>query len=191
MKGAACTGSAVILLCTAAAGLGGCSDPAPCGPGAAPADGLELAIASGGAALVLGDLRSSANNDCTPDQMSGPTSLTIEARQVRPVQARGLVLCLPRPDHIGSDPIDLDDPEHIQLIDVFGEDAGCVVRLDRSRRPTGAATMTGFCQLGAHPDGYSLSLSGTIPVLKTCPDQDPLATTAAVSGTAAVRAGSL
>jgi hypothetical protein len=170
---------------------GGCGGDDDCGAGDAPVDGLTLS-AGGTSALTLGDVRSSANNDCTPDQSSGPISLTIEATELAPTRGLGLVLCLPRPGEIGAAAISLADPDRIQFVDLFVEDeGGCTLRRDSSREPAGEALFAGFCQDGGHPDGYALSLSGTLPALRTCPGGDPDPITLTASGTAAVSAGSL
>ena len=153
----------LVLLALVAAGCG--NDPV-CGPGDVSARGLIVETGLG--PLTYGDGTSSPNNDCPVD--GAPTSLTIEIVQVDPptVEERALVLCLPRPDQIGSEPIDLADDSRIQVIDIFADEADCLISIDRSRPVSGTATFTGFCDDGTAPDGYALGLSGTIPATRTC-----------------------
>ncbi|HYU15697.1 MAG TPA: hypothetical protein VEL05_06490, partial [Candidatus Acidoferrum sp.] len=97
--------------------------------------------------------------------------LTVQGGQTDPSDpARFLVLCLPRPDRIGSDAIPLDDTERVELIDLTATDTdGCRLELDRDRPLAGDITFSGFCQDGTHPDGYALSFAATVPLLRACP----------------------
>jgi hypothetical protein len=153
---------AVVLAAAAAAG---CGDDAVCGPGEAAPDGLV--ITSGESALTFGEATSSPNNDCPVE--GAPTSLTLEIRQLDPAPsaARFLVLCLPRPDQIGPDPIDITD-DRIQVIDVFADDGDCLISLDRTRDLAGTLTFTGFCDDGDAPDGYALGFAATMPATRAC-----------------------
>lgn len=163
-------------LCLAAA-CGG-DDDETCGPGDA-AGGLAVGD------LTFDDFRSSPNNDCTPMQGREPTSVTIQGDQSAPDGAGFLVLCLPRPDEIGGDPISLADTDRVQVVDLFGKDADdCTVRVDDAS--DASVTFTGFCADGTDDAGYALALEGTISVTRTCGVDDPVAEDLEVSGTTAV-----
>jgi hypothetical protein len=144
----------------------GCGDDTVCGPGEAATDGLV--VTGGEAALTFGEATSSPNNDCPVE--GAPTSLTVEIRQLDPAPsaARFLVLCLPRPDQIGSDPIDITD-DRIQVIDVFADDGDCLISLDRTRELAGTLSFTGFCDDGVAPAGYALGFAATVPATRACP----------------------
>lgn len=175
----------------AALGASGCSGD-DCGPGDAPADGVTLT--SGAASQTFGGFHSSANNDCPPPGGSGPTSLTVEGHQVDPaVSNRFLTLCLPRPDQIGGDPVALDDDSLVQVIDVMAQDSdGCRYDLDRTGE-LGSATvaLSGFCKDGTDAAGYALSLSGTLPMTRTCGSAGAEPVTMTLAGTVAVTADQL
>jgi hypothetical protein len=161
--------------------LAGCGDDdGTCGPGEEPAGGVTVE------AVTFGDLRAGANNDCPTD--GHPTAITIQGGQVDPaVDGQFLVLCLPRPDEIGSDPISFDDTDRVQVVDFFGQDEGdCELRFDRSRPATaGAVTFAGFCDDGVHGDGFAISLSGSLPFTRDCGD-GPDEIIAGLGGRAAV-----
>ena len=163
-----------------------------CGPGDAPADGITLT--SGTASQTFGGFHSSANNDCPPSGGNGPTSLTVEGHQVDPAVAnRFLTLCLPRPDQIGGDPIALDDDSLVQVIDVMAQDdGGCRYDLDRTGQ-LGSATvaLAGFCSDGTDAAGYALSLSGRLPMTRTCGSAGAEPVTMTLAGTVAVTADQL
>ncbi len=153
-------------------GAAGCSgDDRVCGSADAPADGLTLMI--DGQAFTYGGATSSPNNDCTPVQGQEPTSLTVDLRQLTPTPPaeRLLVLCLPRPDALGEEPIAIPSEELVQLIDIFAEADDCFISLDRSASSTGTATFIGFCDAGSHPDGYALELEGSFAGTRTCEGQ--------------------
>lgn len=157
---AALAGAALV----AVAGCGG--DDSVCGPGDAPVDGVTVAEST------FGQFWSSPNNDCPPPGGSGPTSLTVQGAQTdpeAPVDSTFLVLCLPRPDEIGSAPIPLTDSDRVQLIDLVATDADdCDVELDRDRPLAGTITFSGFCGDGDGDEGYAISFDATVPMLRTC-----------------------
>jgi len=166
---------------------------AECGPGDAPADGVTVAGGGGEpAGASFGQLHSSPNNDCTAPH-GGPTSLTIQGAQTDPADpARFLVLCLPSPDQIGDAPIPLDDDARVQLIDLAAAPAdGCRLALDRDRAPSGEITFSGFCADGTDPAGYALAFSGSVPLLRTCGEDEAEAIDAELGGSAAVIADNL
>ena len=75
--------------------------------------------------------------------------------------------------------------------DVFGEVDGCLISIDRARAVSGTATFAGYCDEGLNPAGYSLTLSGALPVTKSCPTDGGTADTAteiSLTGEAAVEA---
>lgn len=169
-------------------GAPGCGEDPICGPGEEPADGVVATVE--GATVLYGNFASSPNNDCTPTGRE-PTSLTLDGRQVDPAPAipYGITFCLPRPDVIGSEPITVDDPDTLQVIDVFAElEDGCLVLLDRTRASTGTATFEGYCAEGLDPGGYALSFTATIPVTRMC---DGRAEVMELSGRTTVEALSL
>ncbi len=137
-----------------------CDDPI-CGPDA---DALSVVSAQvAGQSISYEDWRSSPNNDC--GEVSGPTSLTLEASQVD--TGRGFTLCIPRPDKL-SGPIDLADTTKIQVVDVFADLPGCLASLDRGRPAAGSVTFAGVCQDGIDPAGYSMALQASVPITLTC-----------------------
>lgn len=145
----------------------GCGDDEVCGPGEATADGVSMEI--DGTALSYGSFTSSPNNDCPGD---GPTSLTIEGRQLSPPPTAGtfaLTFCLPNPDDIGSDPIELEGDSLVEVVDISGEADGCTFLIDRTRPRTGTIAFIGYCDDGSNPAGYAIELDGSVPVLQTCP----------------------
>jgi hypothetical protein len=154
------------------AGCGG--DDAVCGPADAPLAGATIAVegAAGDATVAYGDFTSSPNNDCPPPE-GGPTSLTIEGTQadLAPGERFSMVLCLPRPDEIGSAPVALDDDRLVQLVDVNARlDGGCTLRLDASTAPGGTLTFAGYCGDGNADSGYALTFDGSAAGTRTCPD---------------------
>lgn len=165
--------------------IAGCGDDGDCGPGEAPADGLT--ITSGGESFRFGEATSSPNNDCPVE--GAPTSLTVEIAQVdpAPVDDRFFVLCLPRPDQIGGEPIELTD-ERIQVIDIFVDDDGCLISLDRSREVSGTATFSGFCGDGSGESGYALGFAATVPGTRSCAGMPEEAVELELSGELAVTA---
>lgn len=97
-----------------------------------------------------------------------------------------ITFCLPRPDIIDDQPVTIDDPETLQVIDVFAELAdGCLAVLDRAMPATGTATFAGYCEDGLAEAGYTIGFDATIPVTRMCDGQS---TTIALSGRADVEA---
>lgn len=165
----------------------GCGDDDSCGPGDEEAPGLRVE------AVTFGEFAASANNDCPPSAGEHPTAVTIQGEQVEPaVSGQFLVLCLPRPDLIDDQPVSLVDSERIEVVDLFGQDAdGCEIRYDDTAQPGSAAvTFHGFCGNGTDSAGFAMSVTGTLPVTRTC-DGNSTATSAALGGRAAVEAAPL
>lgn len=178
-----------ILVAAALSLFSACDGDEDCGPGEAPADGLT--ITAEGVTLTYANATSSPNNDCPVD--GAATALTIDITQSDPATAvrRPLILCIPRPDQVGTAPIDLADGTDftkIQLIDVFAEANGCLISFDRTRTFSGTATFSGFCSDGTDPAGYALALDATIPATRDCPAGPDAAITITVSGELSVTA---
>lgn len=155
------------------AGCGG--EDAVCGPADAPPAGATVAIGGpgGDATIAYGDFTSSPNNDCPPPGGSPITSLTIEGTQtgLAPDERFSMVLCLPRPDEIGSAPIALDDDSLVQLIDVNARlDGDCFLRLEAGTAPSGTITFAGYCDDGSAESGYALTFDGSAAGIRTCLD---------------------
>jgi len=167
------------------------SDAGVCGPGDAPADGITLAAGDADAS-GFGQLRSSANNDCTPPGGAGPTSLSIQGVQTSPSGASGFItLCLPRPDLIDAAAIPLDDADRVLLIDLTANASdGCDLDIDRERALAGDITFSGFCGDGTGADGYALSLAATVPLLRMCGEDAPEPIDGELGGSAAVASDS-
>ena len=178
-----------LFLSSTSALLLGCPGPEPvCGAGDAPADGLTAV--EGGVTIRYGDFMASANNDC-PAPGGGVTSVTVFGHQIEPTGNAVIAFCLPRPDALSGE-IDLVpvhepalDSDRVQVVDVEGvPDADC--RWSFEGEPDGTATFEGFCDNGAHADGFALTLDATLPAVKTCtgdPDADVEVT---LAGTVAV-----
>ncbi|MEZ4403455.1 MAG: hypothetical protein R3B06_25745 [Kofleriaceae bacterium] len=171
------------------AGLGGCADDAPsCGPGTAAADGITLTI--DGEAVAFTGFTASVNNDCTVAG-AGVISVSVHATQVG--SAAPLTLCLPRPDLLGTTAVPLAPSrvpplaeDRVQVIDASAALAGgCTAALTPAGLPVGTASFTGYCGGGTDPAGYALTVSGTVPVMVTCPAGTTTAT-GTLAGTAAV-----
>jgi hypothetical protein len=179
--------SAISGLALLLAALSGCGDDDSCGPGDEEATGVTVGT------ITFGNFAASANNDCPPTAGEHPTSITVQGEQISPeVPGQFLVFCLPRPDLIDDQPVSFTDGERFELVDLFGQDGdGCTVRFDDTAEPgSAAATFSGFCDNGTNEAGFALTLSGNLPVARTC-DGDPAeADVAALDGRAAVVAGS-
>lgn len=142
-----------------------------CGPGSAPAAGLTLTVE--GETVTYGAFTASVNNDCTIGS-SGVISVSVHGTQTG--QAAPFTLCLPRPDLLGADPVALVpsrvppmETDRAMLIDASAMLAGgCTVQKDATMSPTGTASFLGYCEAGAHADGYALAVTGTVPLVRTC-----------------------
>lgn len=167
-----------------------CGDPAKsCGAALAASDrGATLSVV--GRTFAYGAFRSSRNNDCTVNP--SVVSLHLEGRQVEPAASMDVVaFCLPRPDKIGSLPIELGDEAMIQLVAASAKsDDGCEYYLDFTTRPTGTIAFQGFCDEPGHI--YNVTLAGTAGGIQSCPaDAGAQVTTGvrlSLSGTVAVEA---
>jgi hypothetical protein len=180
----ATSGLALLL----AAALLGCGDDDSCGPGDEEAPGLTVA------SITFGNFAASANNDCPPTAGEHPTSVTVQGEQVSPeVPGQFLVLCLPRPDLIDDQPVSFADGERLELVDLFGQDGdGCTIRFDDTAEPgSAAATFSGFCDNGTNEAGFALSLSGNLPIARTCGADPAESDAATLDGRADVAASSL
>ncbi len=172
----------------AAAALVGCSDDDSCGPGDEEAPGVTVAT------ITFGNFAASANNDCPPTAGQHPTSVTVQGEQVSPeVPGQFLVLCLPRPDLIDDQPVSFTDGERLELVDLFGQDGdGCTIGFDDSAEPgSAAASFSGFCDNGTNEAGFALTLSGNLPIARTCGADPAESDVAALDGRAAVAVGTL
>jgi hypothetical protein len=158
-----------------------------CGAGDAADDGLTAV--EGGTTFTYGNMAASANNDC-PAPGGGVTSVTVFGAQIAPAGNAVIAFCLPRPDDI-SGSIDLVpvhepalDSDRVQVVDVETVDGEC--RWSMSGDPDGTATFEGFCDNGAHADGFALTLDATIPATKTCTGLPDESVELTLSGTIAV-----
>jgi len=170
------------------AALAGCGDDDSCGPGGDEAAGVTLA------AVTFDNFAASANNDCPPSAGQHPTSVTVQGEQISPeVPGQFLVLCLPRPDLIDDQPVSFTDSERLEVIDVFGQDGdGCDIHFDDTAEPgSAAATFSGFCDNGTNESGFAMSLSGNLPISRTCGADPPEAQLAPLGGRAKVTASTL
>lgn len=171
--------AALVLLCVA------CGNDEVCGP--AETAGAGLTATADGKTVTFGNLNSSPNNDCPTANHA--TSVTIDGTQIAPTAENlHFTLCLPRPDDIGSAPIDFSDSTMVQLIDVTGRVDGCLLRLPVGQTPTGTITFTGFCDDGTHPDGYSVEMNGSVGATLDCGADagTPQSVTITLGGSAAV-----
>jgi hypothetical protein len=168
-RGRPAAARAALLLGLLGSALAGCGDET-CGPGDAPAAGVEVVTTDG--AIVYGAFTSSPNNDCTPPG-AAVTSLTVDGFQqgVEP-PVPTLTLCIPRPDRIGGGPLalGLTDTDPVRLVDVNAVQAGCSLALDRSDTPSATATLSGVCGNGADPAGFALALAGALNLRRSCGD---------------------
>lgn len=178
---------AALLVATA---LVGCSDDATCGPGSAAADGLAVTI--GGETVRFAGFTASANNDCS---IAGSGVISVSIHGTQAGAAAPLTLCLPRPDLLAATPVPLvpgrvppQADDRVQVIDASAALAGgCTAALDPAQAPSGTAAVAGYCGDGTDHAGFALTLTGTVPVLITCP-AGTTAGTANLTGTVAVTA---
>jgi len=167
----------------------GCGDgggTTHCGPGDAPSDGITAT--DGSAMLTYGGFTFGANNDCTPTG-SAITSLSLFSTQTGVGGTFHFDLCVERPDQLatpqalGRDLPNAGVPVHV--VDFEGSANNCAFDLDHSATPSGTAQATGACANGTDPSGFSLEVSGAIPVTRTCgPNVDQV--NVSVTGTVAV-----
>jgi len=159
--------AAVALVAAAAAGCSGDS----CGPGDAPAAGVTLTVA--GETVSYGGFTASENNDCT---ISGAGVISVSVHGSQTGSGSALTLCLPRPDLLGADPVALvpgrvppQPDDRVQIIDLSASlSGGCTLARDPAAAPSGTAGFAGYCDGGRDPAGYALSLSGQVPLVRTC-----------------------
>lgn len=170
----------VALLATGAACCGGGGET--CGPGAAAANGTELA--GTGVDVRYTMLKALVNNDCPdPAAPSGVISVTISGTQEG--TAFPLTLCIPRPDLLASQPLALGTD--VKIVDLSADlGAGCTLARATSQAPTGTVTATGLCNNGKDPAGFALTFdSDVVPMKRTCGAQVDVLNLA-LTGTAAV-----
>ena len=149
----------------------GCPGDDDCGPGGAPAAGVTLTVE--GETVAYGGFTASVNNDCT---ISGAGVISVSVHGTQTGGSQALTLCLPRPDLLGADPVALVPSrvppraeDRAMVIDTSAALAGgCTVQKDVTGEPAGTARFAGYCDGGAHPGGYALELSGTVPLVRTC-----------------------
>ncbi len=115
-----------------------------------------------------------------------PTSITVDLVQTEPApdSSRFFTLCIPEPDNLGNGTFDLGyetSDADVLLIDVFGQtESGAEYQLDQNA-PGLAATVTvdGYCGDGSDPAGFSIAVTGQVPLVV-----DGTPETAALSGPA-------
>ena len=140
----------------------GCGGREHCGPDDSPTVGLVASSAD--IALTYGDLTSSQNQDCPdPHAPQGVISLTVNGTQV---DGMGFItLCASRPDQLGEGvPIG----SAFEIVDFNGEANSCTFKLANGAAPTGTARSSGLCDNGASPDGYALTLTGSLVLQRLC-----------------------
>jgi len=164
-----------VALGALALAAGACSDPATCGAGDAPADGIALTGA--GLEVRYTGLRASQNNDCNP------TSITLQGTQVGATSR--FTLCIRDPDQLAGTPTTLG--VGVEVVDVRGAVGDCTVTLDGAGAPpSGSASAAGLCDGGVHPDGFALSLDGEVSITRTCTGMPPEALRVKLAGRAAI-----
>lgn len=162
----------------------GCNGDDDCGPGSAPAFGLNASSAD--VTLTYGNLTSGANNDCPdPDIPIGEiVSVTIEGTQQDDTTSL-VTFCLPRPDKLQDGTLPLGTG--LRIIDFNGAKDGCTYAFEGSRPVTGDVRASGLCDNAENPAGWALEIDGNISLRRTCPTTtDTIAVT--LSGTVAVTA---
>lgn len=161
-----------------------CGDDAVCGS----SEEAQATIvgALGAENISWENWRSSPNNDC--GETGGPISLTVEADQV--MTNRGFTLCLPRPDRLSAQAVDVSDMTLIRVIDVFADVDGvdCLASLDRSMAASGTLAFPGICDDGLNVDGYDIVFDLQLPLTITCGQEAPTSEVMNLSGRAAVTA---
>lgn len=153
----------VAILATGAACCGGGGDT--CGPGAAAANGAELA--GTGVDVRYTMLQALVNNDCPdPAAPSGVISVTISGTQEG--TAFPFTLCIPRPDRLATEPLALGTD--VKIVDLSANiGGGCTLDRATSQAPTGTVTATGVCNNGKDPAGFALTFdNGIVPMRRTC-----------------------
>jgi hypothetical protein len=148
------------VLAATVVACGGDDDPAVCGAGDAPADGVTAS--GGGVEIRYAAFTAGPNNDCPV--ADAPTSLTIVGIQVG--TEAPLTLCIPRPDRWADAPADLRD--EVQIENVSGVLGECSIRLDRTVDASGTVTATGLCFDGVEPSAFALDIAGEVGVTRTC-----------------------
>lgn len=177
----------------AAAFAAACGDDEQCGPD--PDLPGEVTVTAASSTLTFGELHAGPNNDCPPPSApDGPTSITIQGEQTEAAATGFLTLCIPFPAQVDDTPLSFGDPSQIEIFDLRGQDdQGCTLALDRTQPlDSGSVTLSGFCDDGTHPDGFAMTLSGTLPFTRQCPTDGGVgeseAITVNLAGTAAVTA---
>jgi hypothetical protein len=170
------TSAAAAGLALSAAAHAGCGDD--CGPGGAPSTGLVLAGDT--ATLTYGTLSGLIGNDCPdPAAPAGVISLSIEGFQDGGTGR--ITFCVPRPDLLMQGARTLGtatSTSDVRIIDANGMAAGCTFAIDSAQQPSGSAEASGVCDNGDSPDGFALSLDGTVTLKRTCgPTMDSIAAT--------------
>jgi len=169
---------ALVIIAVLGCGCGG--DDATCGPaGAEP--GITVATAT--VSATFSTFTASANNDCP--NVGSPTAVTIAGSQDG--ASGSIILCLSRPENVGSSAIDVDFSGALQLVSVSAQ-LDCPVVVDRSQPLDLKATFEGFCADGVDPAGFTLALDGQVAMRKQCNGQAEEAITVTVSGSAPVAA---
>jgi hypothetical protein len=142
-----------------------------CGPSGAPTIGMTMQV--GTEIVTYGGFAASENNDCTIPS-SGVISVSVHGMQNGGDQP--FTLCLPRPDLLGPMEVPLVpsrvppmETDRAMLIDTGAAlSDGCIISKDITQLPTATVRFLGYCDGGAHPDGYAVEVSGNVPLIKNC-----------------------
>jgi hypothetical protein len=146
------------------AGTACCGGNDACGPGTAAADGLELA--GTGVDVHYTDLRAMANNDCPAvGEPADVTSLTLTGTQTG--SSFSLLLCIPRPDLLGAQPVQLGTDVQIKGLGA-SIGGGCTLDHAVTAGASGTVTASGVCGKGKDPAGFALTFDGVVPMKRTC-----------------------
>lgn len=169
---------ALVIVAMLGCGCGG--DDATCGP---VGDEPGISVATTSDTATFATFTASANNDCP--NVGSPTAVTISGSQEG--GAGSIILCLSRPEDVGSSAVDVDFTGALQLVSVSAT-LDCPVLVERNEPASLSATFTGFCGDGVDPAGFTLALDGQLAMRKQCDGQAEEAITVTVSGSAAVAA---
>jgi hypothetical protein len=182
-----------ILLITSAA-LFGCPNNSSetCGPGSNAA--ADFSAGGSGIAATYGQLASHENHDCVaPNTPAGVVALTIDGVELG---GAGLVtLCIPRPDLLATQTMDLANTSStgsdVQIVDLTGSaSGGCTFALDDTADVIGTISATGLCGEGSA--GYELTFAAVVPVDVACGSGSatPASVNASATGVAVASSGS-
>jgi hypothetical protein len=153
----------ITSLLLAVASQTGCGDDS-CGPGNAAADGIAATLPDG--KLTFTNLTAGPNNDCPdPAAPAGVISMTIQGTQAN--GSGRITLCIGRPDLLQTQPLTLGGTD-VRIIDLKGDDAGCMYSFDSTRPTTGTVKSSGLCDSGQSSAGFALIVDGAMGMSKDC-----------------------